>query len=129
MYNLYKTVHSPTSVDHAVYCNFLNAHEENLITANVNRLHVYKLNSEYDKQSSRKLKFECLKTFTLFGNVSAIAKCRYGSMNKDALILAFMDAKLAIVEYNPQTADLNTLSMHYFETDSELVSCWIEYVG
>ena len=47
-----------------------------------------------DYTESKKLKFECIETFTLFGNVNAMASCRYGSMMKDALILAFDDAKV-----------------------------------
>jgi cleavage and polyadenylation specificity factor subunit 1 len=138
MYSLYKTLHAPTGVEQSVYCYFLNSKEASLITASGNQLHVYHLNTDgrddkttatmtttqVAKTTNDKLKFECVEKFDLFGNVCSMACCRYGNMTKDALILAFMDAKLAIVEYDLNTRDLNTLSIHYFEDEIQQVCKW-----
>lgn len=36
---------------------------------------------------------------------------------RDALLLSFRDAKLSLVEYDLDTHDLKTLSLHYFEEE------------
>lgn len=42
-------------------------------------------------------------------------------MQKDALMLAFADAKISIIEYDTVLGDLSTLSIHYFENELEAV--------
>ncbi len=95
MFSVYKTVHPPTGIENAIYCSFLSPNESNLITASNNKLNVYRLNSEYNK--SKKLKLQNAETFNLFGNISTMASCRYGAMTKDALIIAFDDAKVRVI--------------------------------
>lgn len=46
MHCMYKQIHPPTGVEHCIYAYFFNWEEKNLITAGVNHLHVYRLNSE-----------------------------------------------------------------------------------
>ena len=116
-YSLFKTLHAPTGVENSIYCNFLNEKEQNLITSGSNQLQIYKLiNSDVD---SKKLKFELIKNYQLFGTISGIAKCRYGSMKKDALIVSFMDAKVSIISFNELNGEIDTIGMHFFEDEIE----------
>lgn len=93
MFTLYKTVHPPTGIDCSVYCSFLSPREHNLITASGNKLQVYRFNFDPNSKSN-KLKLECFDTFCFYGTICAIKSCRYGSMQKDALVIAFSDAKV-----------------------------------
>ncbi|WAR13668.1 CPSF1-like protein [Mya arenaria] len=121
MYTVYKQLHPPTGVEHCLYCNFLNGQEQNLVIAAVNQIHVYRLNPEAeasttDKEDSGvKQKLECLASFSLFGNVMSMKSVRLPGATRDALLLAFSDAKLSVVEYDPGMHDLQTTSLHHFE--------------
>lgn len=44
---------------------------------------------------------------------------------RDALLLSFRDAKLSLVEYDLDTHDLKTLSLHYFEEEEIRVNNFI----
>lgn len=101
---------------------------------------------------SRKEKLEQVASFSLFGNVMSMASVQLVGANRDALLLSFKDAKvslfnlwifnrlelfstdlwvclfshqLSVVEYDPGTHDLKTLSLHYFE-EPELRVCTVE---
>ena len=60
------------------------------------------------------MKLECLATFTLHDTVCTVASVALHSA-RDSLMLGFKDAKLSVVEYDPQTHGLKTISLHFFE--------------
>lgn len=63
------------------------------------------------------MKLECLATYTLFGNVMSMQAVSLSGSSRDSLLLSFRDAKLSVVEYDPEAHDLKTLSLHYFEEE------------
>ncbi|CAI5690013.1 unnamed protein product [Oreochromis niloticus] len=124
MYAVYRQAHTPTSVEFSVYCNFISSKEKNLVVAGTSQLFVYRIihdvesTSKADKLSdskSRKEKLEQVASFSLFGNIMSMASVQLVGASRDALLLSFKDAKLSVVEYDPGTHDLKTLSLHYFE--------------
>ncbi|XP_060948434.1 cleavage and polyadenylation specificity factor subunit 1 isoform X2 [Limanda limanda] len=124
MYAVYRQAHTPTAVEFSVYCNFISSKEKNLVVAGTSQLFVYRIihdvesTSKADKPAdskSRKEKLEQVASFSLFGNVMSMASVQLSGSNRDALLLSFKDAKLSVVEYDPGTHDLKTLSLHYFE--------------
>lgn len=124
MYAVYRQAHTPTAVEFSVYCNFISSKEKNLVVAGTSQLFVYRIihdvesTSKTDKSSdskSRKEKLEQVASFSLFGNVMSMASVQLVGASRDALLLSFKDAKLSVVEYDPGTHDLKTLSLHYFE--------------
>uniref|UniRef100_A0A6Q2Y7M7 Cleavage and polyadenylation specificity factor subunit 1 n=1 Tax=Esox lucius TaxID=8010 RepID=A0A6Q2Y7M7_ESOLU len=122
MYAVYRQAHSPTAIEFSVYCNFISNEEKNLVVAGTSQLYVYRIihdvevkSGEFGDVKARKEKLEQVASFSLFGNVMSMASVQLVGANRDALLLSFKDAKLSVVEYDPGTHDLKTLSLHYFE--------------
>lgn len=124
MYAVYRQAHTPTAVEFSVYCNFISSKEKNLVVAGTSQLFVYRIihdvesGSRSDKPSDskpRKEKLEQVASFSLFGNIMSMESVQLVGSSRDALLLSFKDAKLSVVEYDPGTHDLKTLSLHYFE--------------
>uniref|UniRef100_A0A8C7PMH5 Cleavage and polyadenylation specificity factor subunit 1 n=1 Tax=Oncorhynchus mykiss TaxID=8022 RepID=A0A8C7PMH5_ONCMY len=124
MYAVYRQAHSPTAIEFSVYCNFISNEEKNLVVAGTSQLYVYRIIHDVENASktdkspdvkSRKEKLEQVACFSLFGNVMSMASVQLVGANRDALLLSFKDAKLSVVEYDPGTHDLKTLSLHFFE--------------
>ncbi|XP_023376084.1 cleavage and polyadenylation specificity factor subunit 1 isoform X2 [Pteropus vampyrus] len=127
MYAVYKQAHPPTGLEFSMYCNFFNNSERNLVVAGTSQLYVYRLNrdaeapTKNDRSAEGKAhrehreKLELVASFSFFGNVMSMASVQLAGAKRDALLLSFKDAKLSVVEYDPGTHDLKTLSLHYFE--------------
>ncbi|XP_047641345.1 cleavage and polyadenylation specificity factor subunit 1 [Phacochoerus africanus] len=127
MYAVYKQAHPPTGLEFSMYCNFFNNSERNLVVAGTSQLYVYRLNrdaeapTKNDRSTEGKAhrehreKLELVASFSFFGNVMSMASVQLAGAKRDALLLSFKDAKLSVVEYDPGTHDLKTLSLHYFE--------------
>uniref|UniRef100_A0A7N4V339 Cleavage and polyadenylation specific factor 1 n=1 Tax=Sarcophilus harrisii TaxID=9305 RepID=A0A7N4V339_SARHA len=127
MYAVYKQAHPPTGLEFSMYCNFFSNAERNLVVAGTSQLYVYRLNhdaetsTKSDRNAEGKLhkehkeKLELVASFSFFGNVMSMASVQLAGAKRDALLLSFKDAKLSVVEYDPGTHDLKTLSLHYFE--------------
>ena len=123
MFSIYKTIHPPTGIEHAVWARFLSPIESNLILTSANHMYIYRI------LGSSGPKFECLHTFTLWSNICSITPCRLNpsTLSKEALFLSFMDAKLSLIEFDSNVQDLKTLSMHYFEDELSKEGQWFNF--
>lgn len=63
------------------------------------------------------MRMECMASYTLFGNVMDLQSVSLSGSQRDALLISFKDAKLSVVQYDPDSFDLKTLSLHYFEEE------------
>ncbi|KAM4687220.1 cleavage and polyadenylation specificity factor subunit 1-like, partial [Rhinophrynus dorsalis] len=124
MYAVYRQAHPPTGLEFSMYCNFFSNSEKNLVVAGTSQLYVYRLNHDCESSSKgdrgsevkgHKEKLELMASFSFFGNVMSMASVQLAGAKRDALLLSFKEAKLSVVEYDPGTHDLKTLSLHYFE--------------
>ncbi|CAG9824249.1 unnamed protein product [Phaedon cochleariae] len=126
MFSICKQSHPATGVEHSIACYFFNKVEKCLVTAGANILKVFRLIPDVDNKSRTerysefyppKSKLECIAQYTLFGNIMSIQRVTFTNTQRDAILLAFADSKLSVVEYDPENHDLRTLSLHYFEED------------
>ena len=70
---------------------------------------------DHSDSNPPKMRLECVRSWRLNGCVQSLAKVRLANSPRDALLLSFLDAKLSVVEYDPETHDLKTVSLHIFE--------------
>ncbi|XP_055902575.1 cleavage and polyadenylation specificity factor subunit 1 [Eupeodes corollae] len=125
MFSLAKVTHPPTGVEYAINCRFFNSTDENLVTAGTNILKVYRIFPDVDpairakniEVLNPKMKLECLASYTLNGNVMSLERVTLSGSLRDALLISFKEAKLSVLQYDPDTFSLKTLSLHYFEED------------
>ncbi|XP_019876681.2 cleavage and polyadenylation specificity factor subunit 1 [Aethina tumida] len=126
MFSICKQTHPATGIEHAISCYFFNKSERSLVTAAANIIKVFRLIPDIDSKSRSdryseffppKSKLECMAQYSVFGNIMSLQSVSLANSTRDALLLAFSDAKLSVVEYDPESHDLRTLSLHYFEED------------
>lgn len=62
----------------------------------------------------------------LSGTITGLARIKTPSTKSggDSLLIAFKDAKLSLVEWDPERHSLNTVSIHYYEQDELYGSPW-----
>lgn len=70
------------------------------------------------------MRLECVATYELFGNVMAMQSVSLSNSQRDAILIGFKDAKLSVVQHDPDTFELKTLSLHYFE-EEDIKGGWL----
>ena len=114
MYTLLRSSHPATGMEHCISCNFFNFSEKSLVVTGANVLKVFRLvpdleareKEEKEERDEGRLKMECLASWELFGWIQSIACARLTGSDRDTLLLTFKDAKMSLVEYNPDDHDL-----------------------
>lgn len=125
MFSICKQSHEATGVEFTVTCRFFNIAEENIITAGANVLKVFRIIPDVPSGSAEKftdarppkMRLECLQSYQLHGNVMSLQSVSLANSQRDALLISFKDAKLSVVQHDPDTFELKTLSLHYYEEE------------
>lgn len=125
MFSICKQSHEATGVEFTVTCRFFNIAEENIITAGANVLKVFRIIPDVPAGSAEKftdarppkMRLECLQSYQLHGNVMSLQSVSLANSQRDALLISFKDAKLSVVQHDPDTFELKTLSLHYYEEE------------
>lgn len=121
MFSLLRTTHPATGVEHSIEAKFFGPWETNLLIAGTNSLRVFRLLPDLEGQmfsaDRPKMKLECLATFSLLGEVMGLQKVTLPGSIRDTILISFSEAKLSVVEYDPHSHDLKTVSLHVFEDE------------
>lgn len=104
----------PSGVTHALSLPFTSATDSNLLVARTSLLQVFKcqqLEQGYDTRLVLVAEYNLAGTVTSLGRVK-VADSKSGG---DAILIAFLDAKLSLIEWDPTLHSISTLSIHYYE--------------
>ncbi|KXT13257.1 hypothetical protein AC579_2488 [Pseudocercospora musae] len=106
----YSELLPPTAVTHALSCSLLSADSKNLIVAKTSLLQVFNVHQ----------KLSLVGEYPLAGTVTSLARIKPldSVTGGDAIIIAFKDAKLSLVEWDPENHRISTISLHYYEGDN-----------
>ncbi|CEF98575.1 Cleavage/polyadenylation specificity factor, A subunit, C-terminal [Ostreococcus tauri] len=123
---VHREVHPPTGVDHAVSAYFTrpvgDGGDPNLVVASANRVTVYAVRRSNDDDGSDGAEsLEVVSEFDAHGAIGSVAvlRRRFGAPRnqRDALLIAIRERKLAVAEYDASTGEVTTSSLHSFEGD------------
>ena len=139
----YTEIAPPTAVSHAIHLPFLSPKAHNLVVAKESLLQIFELKSTVTEVSAggdggtenatanldteaadvplqrteNTAKLVLVGEYHLAGTVISLARVKLLNTKSrgEALLLAFRDAKLSLVEWDPETHNLHTVSIHYYE--------------
>ncbi|KAF2217786.1 hypothetical protein CERZMDRAFT_63912 [Cercospora zeae-maydis SCOH1-5] len=107
----------PTAVTHAVSLPFLSAESNNLVVAKTSLLQVFQLSATNDEGQERLV---LVGEYSLAGTVTSIARVKIleSKSGGEAVLLAFKDAKLSLVEWDQENYRISTISLHFYEGEN-----------
>lgn len=82
-------------------------------------------------ERARKTKLVLVAEYTLSGTVTSLVRVKTASSKSggEALLVGFRDAKLSLVEWDPERPGISTISIHYYEQDELQGSPWTPSLG
>ncbi|BCS03850.1 cleavage/polyadenylation factor CFT1 [Aspergillus luchuensis] len=132
MMQCYTELLPPTGVTHALAVPFLAATSNDLIVVRTSLLQIYSLhkvtsNAEGADAQQELTKLLLEKEYSLSGTVTGL--CRVKVLNSrsggEAVLVAFRNAKLSLIEWDPERRSISTISIHYYERDDLTRSPWV----
>ncbi|KUJ24329.1 uncharacterized protein LY89DRAFT_604897 [Mollisia scopiformis] len=79
---------------------------------------------------AKKTKLVLLAEYTLSGTITSLARIKVPSSKSggEALLVGLKDAKLSLVEWDPERPGISTISIHYYEQDDLQGAPWAPYL-
>ncbi|KAF4556011.1 CFT1-like protein [Elsinoe fawcettii] len=118
----YSELIPPTAVTHAISLRFLNRTFTNLVVAKTSLLQVFDIRavaSTGAEGNDAGSKLVLIGEYPLAGIVTSLAKVKAADTKTggEALLVSFKDAKVSLLEWDPESHRISTISIHYYEGD------------
>lgn len=123
----------PTGVTHALSVPFLSSKANNLIVARSSLLQVFSLLKPAPQQQAQSsethsppTKLVLEKEYPLAGTVTDLSRVRTLNTKSggEAILVAVRNAKLSLIEWDPERQNISTVSIHYYEREDLTRSPW-----
>eukprot|EP00055_Hartaetosiga_balthica_P015871 m.97103 g.97103 ORF g.97103 m.97103 type:complete len:1514 (+) comp8980_c0_seq3:91-4632(+) len=115
MYTLHKELHEPSAVRHVVESHFFSPKRTQLLVVKANVLSVFNLVADEDHDTQCHL--EEATSFAFQGIPSSVASVSVACDEPDLLFLTFDDSKVSVVQFDAETNDIRTVSLHDFSCE------------
>ncbi|OQV04048.1 CPSF A subunit domain-containing protein [Cladophialophora immunda] len=110
----YSELIPPSGVTHALSLPFTSPNADNLIIARTSLLQVFQCEPVNAGQETRLV---LIAEYNLAGTVTSLGKVQIADSKSggDVVLIALRDAKLSLVEWDPELHSISTLSIHFYE--------------
>jgi len=115
----------PSAVTHAIVLPFVHPDAHNLVVAKTSLLQIFRLTHGNDNGDDDNGDAACLSLvaeYSLSGTITALApvalSAPHTKTGASALLIACKDAKLSLVEWDPDNHRISTISIHYYEGEN-----------
>ncbi|GAM85892.1 hypothetical protein ANO11243_039020 [Dothideomycetidae sp. 11243] len=112
----------PTAVTQAISLPFLGPQATDLVVAKTSLLQIFSTTGnsgrqQYDRAHSRGGELKLVGEYSLSGTVTSLARIRAlgTKTGGEALLVSFKDAKVSLLEWDPENYRISTVSIHYYE--------------
>ncbi|RDW81797.1 cleavage/polyadenylation factor CFT1 [Aspergillus mulundensis] len=123
----YTELSPPTGVTHALAVPFLSANSNNLVVARTSLLQIFSLRNVSPDTNISRHKLILEREYPLPGTVTGLCRVKIIKTKSggDAVLVALRDAKLSLIEWDPERHGIATISIHYYERDDMSRSPWV----
>jgi cleavage and polyadenylation specificity factor subunit 1 len=129
----------PTGVTHALAAPFISATANNLVVVRTSLLQVFSLikpslqpqedglDNQVSQFSQPETKLVLEKEYQLSGTVTDLSRVKILNTKSggEAILIAVRNAKLSLIEWDPERYGISTISIHYYERDDLTRSPWV----
>ena len=117
----------PTGVTHALSLPFTSPNASNLLVAKTSVLQVFALKAV---DNGNRTRLVLVSEHHVAGTITALSRVKVlnSKSGGEAVLIAVRDAKLSLVEWNPELHSISTVSIHYYESEDLQKNPWAPHL-